>query len=86
MNVMYGWSEQEDYIETRGENWRTALDDKLLLRKCAHAVAELVTDGHHVTVVHGGGKALTRTLAQLGKKSEFVTDCASPIWRRAMSP
>jgi acetylglutamate kinase len=49
-----------------------ALDDKLLLRKCAHAVAELVTDGHHVTVVHGGGKALTRTLAQLGKKSEFV--------------
>ncbi len=49
-----------------------ALDDKLLLKKCAHAVAELVAEGHHVTVVHGGGKALTRTLAQLGKKSEFV--------------
>jgi len=49
-----------------------ALDDKGLLLKCAQAVAELAREGHRVTVVHGGGAALTRTLAQLGKKSEFV--------------
>lgn len=49
-----------------------ALDDKSLLKKCAHAVAELAGNGHSVAVVHGGGKALTRTLAQLGKISEFV--------------
>lgn len=49
-----------------------ALDDRTLLKKCAHAVAELAAEGHSVAVVHGGGKALTRTLAQLGKKSEFI--------------
>ncbi len=49
-----------------------ALDDPSLRKKCAHAVAALVAEGHNVAVVHGGGKALTRTLAQMGKKSEFV--------------
>ena len=29
-------------------------------------------DGHRVTVVHGGGAALTRTLKLLGKESDFV--------------
>jgi acetylglutamate kinase len=48
-----------------------ALDDAGLRRKCASAVAALA-EAHQVTVVHGGGVALTRVLAQLGKKSEFV--------------
>jgi acetylglutamate kinase len=49
-----------------------ALDSPETLHKCAHAVADLAAAGHQVAVVHGGGKALTRTLAQLGKKSDFV--------------
>jgi len=49
-----------------------ALDSPETVQKCARAVAQLATEGHQVAVVHGGGAALTRTLAQLGKKSEFV--------------
>jgi len=49
----------------------TALDDKNLRHNCARAIAALAQD-HSVAVVHGGGVALTRTLEQLGKKSEFI--------------
>jgi acetylglutamate kinase len=49
-----------------------ALDNSDLLQKCARAVADLARDGHRVAVVHGGAAALTRTLAQVGKKSEFL--------------
>src|SRR5438477_12722670 len=49
-----------------------ALEDASTLRKCARAISDLVNDAHRVLVVHGGGKALTRTLTQLGKKSEFI--------------
>ena len=49
-----------------------ALEDKTTLQKCAHAMVELAEDGHRVTVVHGGGIALTRTLKLLGKESDFV--------------
>src|SRR2546426_12200460 len=49
-----------------------ALEDKSTLHKCAHAVVELVRDGHLIAVVHGGGAALTRTLKLLGKESDFV--------------
>lgn len=49
-----------------------AIDDKSMLKKCVHAVAELANGGHSVAIVHGGGKALTRTLARLGKTSEFI--------------
>ena len=49
-----------------------ALEDPVILRKCARAIAELAQDGHRVAVVHGGGSALTRVLKQLGKQSEFV--------------
>ena len=49
-----------------------ALEDKTTLQKCAHAIVELANDGHRVTVVHGGGAALTRTLKLLGKESDFV--------------
>jgi len=49
-----------------------ALEDKETLKKCAQAVVQLAQDGHRVTVVHGGGSALTRTLKLLGKTSDFV--------------
>lgn len=48
------------------------LDDATLVERCARCIGELVRDGDQVAVVHGGGKALTRLLDRLGKKSEFV--------------
>ena len=47
-----------------------ALEEESTLHKCARAAVEMAREGHKVAVVHGGGKALTRTLALLGKKSE----------------
>ena len=49
-----------------------ALENPELLHRCARAIAELAKDGHKVALVHGGGMQLTRVLAQMGKKSEFV--------------
>ena len=49
-----------------------ALEAPALLQTCARSIAELARDGHRVAVVHGGGVQLTRLLAQMGKKSEFV--------------
>ena len=49
------------------------LENPDTLRICGRAIAELVNDGNQVAVVHGGGVQLTRTLAQLGKKSEFIS-------------
>ena len=49
-----------------------ALDNPALVEACAAALAELVRSGHRLAVVHGGGGALTRTLARLGKPSQFV--------------
>jgi len=49
------------------------IEDKALLHACGKAIFELVRDGNQVAVVHGGGKQLTATLAQMGKKSEFVS-------------
>jgi acetylglutamate kinase len=48
------------------------LENPTLLQGCVRAIADLVRDGHQVAVVHGGGLQLTRTLAQLGKQSQFV--------------
>jgi len=48
------------------------LENPVLLQGCVRAIAELVRDGNQVAVVHGGGIQLTKTLAQLGKKSEFI--------------
>jgi len=48
------------------------LESPDLLKGCTRAIVELVADGNQVAVVHGGGVQLTRTLAQLGKKSEFI--------------
>ena len=49
-----------------------ALDNKELLHDCAAAIAGLAQQKHQVTVVHGGGAELTRTLKQLGMSSTFV--------------
>jgi acetylglutamate kinase len=48
------------------------LENPVLLEACTRAIADLVKDGNHVAVVHGGGIQLTRTLKALGKQSEFV--------------
>ncbi len=50
-----------------------ALEDATLLHACGQAIADLVRDGNQVAVVHGGGVQLTRTLAQLGKQSVFIS-------------
>lgn len=50
-----------------------SIEDKALLQTCGKAIAELVRDGNQVALVHGGGKQLTRTLEQMGKKSEFIS-------------
>src|SRR5256885_4501168 len=50
----------------------SGVEEAALLARCAHVIADLVSDGHKVAIVHGGGAALTRTLKQLGKESEFV--------------
>jgi acetylglutamate kinase len=50
-----------------------ALQDPELLQRCARAITTLAQDGHKVALVHGGGVQLTRLLAQMGKKSEFVS-------------
>jgi len=48
------------------------LENPLLREGSVRAIAELVRDGNQVAVVHGGGIQLTKTLAALGKKSEFI--------------
>src|ERR1700728_205755 len=50
-----------------------ALEDPRVLQICCKAIFDLVSDGNQVAVVHGGGVQLTKTLAQMGKKSEFVS-------------
>jgi acetylglutamate kinase len=50
-----------------------SLENPALLHTCAQAIAELARDGNQVAVVHGGGVQLTRTLALMGKKSEFIS-------------
>ena len=49
-----------------------AIEDQATLHLCSKAIADLVSDGHRVAVVHGGGAQLTRTLSQMGKQSQFI--------------
>jgi acetylglutamate kinase len=49
-----------------------ALEDPALLQQVARSVTTLAEDGHQVALVHGGGVQLTKLLAQMGKRSEFV--------------
>lgn len=48
------------------------IENKQLLWHCGKAIAELVRGGNRVAIVHGGGAQLTRTLAQMGKESQFI--------------
>ncbi|GAA3765261.1 acetylglutamate kinase [Terriglobus aquaticus] len=50
-----------------------SLEQPELLQAIGKAIADLVADGHRVAVVHGGGVQLTRTLAQMGKESQFIS-------------
>jgi acetylglutamate kinase len=50
-----------------------SLEQPELLHAIGKAIADLVADGHRVAVVHGGGVQLTRTLAQMGKESQFIS-------------
>src|SRR6202011_3784860 len=50
-----------------------SIEDKALLQASGKAITELVRDGNQVALVHGGGKQLTATLAQMGKTSEFIS-------------
>jgi acetylglutamate kinase len=43
------------------------------LHAIGKAITDLVADGNQVAIVHGGGVQLTRTLQQMGKKSEFIS-------------
>jgi acetylglutamate kinase len=59
-----------------------AQEDREVRRALARQIAQLRRAGHHVVVVHGGGKQLTQTLARLGIPAEFhnglrVTDAAT---------
>jgi len=59
-----------------------AAEDTKGRRKLARQIVELKRAGHAVVVVHGGGRALTRTLDRLGITTEFhqglrVTDAAT---------
>src|ERR1700742_94669 len=47
------------------------LEDSTLLQRAVLAIKQLAAE-HQVAVVHGGGAALTRTLAQMGKQSQFI--------------
>jgi acetylglutamate kinase len=50
-----------------------ALEKPELLHAIGKAISDLVADGHQVAIVHGGGVQLTRTLALMGKTSEFIS-------------
>lgn len=49
-----------------------ALDNPELVKGFAKAVVGLTKAGHQVVVVHGGGAALSRTMKELGRESQFV--------------
>ncbi|HYK89441.1 MAG TPA: acetylglutamate kinase [Acidobacteriota bacterium] len=48
------------------------LEESASRRALLGQVADLVRDGHEITLVHGGGRALSRRLSQLGIESHFV--------------
>ncbi len=50
----------------------TLLDTPESRRRVAREVAALIAAGRQVTVVHGGGKQMTRYLAERGIESKFV--------------
>jgi len=49
-----------------------ALDSKELVHKFAQTIADIAQGGHQVAVIHGGGSAVSRTLKELGRESQFI--------------
>ena len=50
----------------------TLLDSVDSRRRLAHELTGLCESGHELVVVHGGGKQMTRFLAERGVESKFV--------------
>lgn len=50
----------------------TLLDDVVSRHRLAGEIASVLAKGHEVVVVHGGGKQMTRFLAERGVESKFV--------------
>lgn len=50
----------------------SAMDDDEGNRRIARSLAALVSHGHRVVVVHGGGKAISRWMSQLGMETRFI--------------
>lgn len=49
------------------------LEETSLVKNLAGHVAKLAQHGHHILVVHGGGRLFTETLKRLGIESKFVS-------------
>lgn len=49
------------------------LEDAPAAQSIARQIAELAHEGHELLVVHGGGKAFTKALQQMGITSRFVS-------------
>ncbi len=50
----------------------TLLDEEVSRNRLAAEIAQVAARGHQVVVVHGGGKQMTRFLAERGVESRFV--------------
>jgi acetylglutamate kinase len=50
----------------------TLLDNSESRRRLANELTEIRNAGHHLVIVHGGGKQMTRFLAERGVESRFV--------------
>ena len=50
----------------------TAIEDESSMSRCIRVIADLSSRGHQVALIHGGGKALTRTLDEMGHPSQFI--------------
>jgi acetylglutamate kinase len=50
----------------------TLLDDEATRRRLAEDLLSIAREGHQIVVVHGGGKQMTRFLAERGVESRFV--------------
>lgn len=50
----------------------TLLDDPASRRRLARELAEIRNAGHDLVIVHGGGKQMTRFLAERGVESRFI--------------
>lgn len=50
----------------------TLLDSEASRKRLARETAQALQDGHRIVLVHGGGKQMTRFLAERGVESKFI--------------